>query len=307
MPPPPRRAPAPPRRRAPGRAAAGIALAAAGACTRVSDTPRFEPISDRLEIVETIPGPGATDVRPDAQIDFCFSGYLDPRALDDFDASLNSGEVTFDTQLDLQLFAWRPPGAAAGASTAAWCPGSVVSLRAKKPMIPGVLHRVRLLPSAVGWAGEQLDVTTPGWVAGDEPAFILEFDVRPPKEDDKGETPEPAPTLTDLFTPGEVFAVDNPACSCHREAGNLARTRLDLSTPTDAFAGLVLSTRTMSTGFPMVSPRRPSESYLVQVLLRDEAGHALHEVLGDPMPPAAPLSHAAKVAIVRWIEGGAQP
>ncbi len=297
-----RRAPALPRR----CAAFGATLAIAGACTRVSDSSRFEPISERIEIVETIPAPGATDVPTDAQVDFCFSGYLDPRALDDFDASLSSGQVTFDTQLELQLFAWRPPGAASGASTAAWCPGSVVSLRAKRPLLPGVLHRARLLPSAVGWAGEQLDITTPGWVVGDETAFMLEFLVGA-DDDDKGETPEPAPTLTDLFTSGAVFAADNPSCSCHREAGNLARERLDLSTAEDAFAGLVLAARTFSTGFPMVSPRRPSESYLVQVLLRDADGHALREVLGDPMPPDAPLPHADMVAIVRWIEGGALP
>lgn len=298
----PRRATALPRR----RAALGVALAFAGACTRASDTSRFEPISDRLEIVETIPAPGATDVPPDAQVDFCFSGYLDPRALDDFDASLSSGQVVFDAQLELQLFAWRPPGAVSGASTTAWCPGSVVSLRAKRPLLPGVLHRVRLLPSAVGWAGEQLDLTTPGWVAGDNPSFMLEFLVGP-DDDDKGEPAEPAPTLTDLFAPGGVFAADNPSCSCHREADNLARARLDLSTPADAFADLVLAAQTRSTGFPMVSPRRPSESYLVQTLLRDEAGHALRDVLGDPMPPDAPLPHADMVALVRWIEGGALP
>lgn len=296
-----RRAPAPLR----PRAAAGIALAALCACTRVSDTSRFEPISDRLEILETIPGPGGT-VPPEAQIDFCFSGALDPRALDDFDASLSSGQVTFDTQLDLQLFAWRPPGEATGAASEPWCPGSVVSVRAKRSLVPGVLHRVQLRPSAVGWAGEQLDVTTPGWVGDGDPAFLLEFEVAV-DEDDKGDAPDPAPTLTDLFAPGQVFAVDNPTCGCHREPGELAHELLDLSSPQDAFAGLVLPTRPRSTGFLMVSPRRPSESYLVQKLLRDQHGDALLGVRGGPMPPEGPLGHADKVAIVRWIEGGALP
>lgn len=289
------------------RCAAGIALAGL-ACTRVSDTPRFGPISDRLEILETIPAPGATDVPPNAQIDFCFSGYLDPRSLDDFDATLLSGTVVYDTQLDLQLFAWRPPGAAAGSSPAAWCPGSVLSLRTKEPLVPGVLHRVRLLPSAVGWAGEQLDTTTPGWVTGErDPFFILEFYPREGGDQGGGDIPEPAPTLTDLFKPGNVFALDNPACSCHRQAGDLAFERLDLSSPQDAFAGLVLPTRPQSTDFPMVSPRRPAESYLVQVLLRDDEGGALYGVRGDPMPPDAPLPHAEMVQLVRWIEGGALP
>lgn len=287
--------------------AAGIALAAVCACTRVSDTPRFEPISDRLQILETIPAQGATDVPPNAQIDFCFSDYLDPRALDDLDAALRSGQVQFDTQLDLQLFAWRPPGAAVGASSEAWCPGSVVSLRSKTPMIPGILHRARLAPSAVGWGGEQLDVTTPGWTTTGSPIFQLVFTVRAAEPGDEPDEPEPAPTLTDLFAPGQPFSLSNPACGCHRDPGHLATERLDLSTPQDAFAGLVLPTRPQSTGFPMVSPRRPSESYLVQVLLRDSDGGALHGVLGDPMPPDAPLPHDQMVEIVRWIEGGAMP
>lgn len=290
------------------RLAAGIALPAALACTRVSDTPRFEPISERLEILETIPGSMAEDVPPGAQIDFCFSGTLDPRALDDLDASLRSGLVTFDTQLDLQLFAWRPPGESSGTADAPWCPGSVVSLRAKEPLVPGVLHRVRLAPSAVGWAGEQLDVTTPGWVADDGgPLYILQFYVREPDDDDKTDPPEPAPTLTDLFAPGQVFSSNNPACSCHRDPDDLAYERLDLSSPQDAFAGLVLPTRRQSTGFPMIVPRRPSESFLVQVLLRDDDGQALHGVRGDPMPPDAPLPYPEMLMIVRWIEGGALP
>lgn len=281
---------------------------AAAACTRVSDTSRFEPISERLEILETIPGPGATDVAPGAQIDFCFSGPLDPRALDDLDARVSSGKVEFDTQLDLQLFAWRPPGATDGAAPAPWCPGSVVSVSVRQPLVPGVLHRARLRPSAVGWAGEELDITTPGWVedpAG--PVFSLEFTVTKPDDGDKADPPEPVPTLTDLFAPGAVFAADNPACSCHRDPDDLAFARLDLSSPQAAFAGLVVPSRLQSTGFPMVVQRRPSESYLVQVLLRDEDGQALHGVRGAPMPPDAPLPHREMVSIVRWIEGGALP
>ena len=295
--------------RLPVRLPAGIALAAAAACTRVSDTSRFEPISERLEILETIPGPGATDVPPNAQIDFCFSGTLDPRSLDAVDAALRSGTFkSFDIQLDLQLFAWRAPGDSSGASSAPWCPGSVLSIRAKEPLVPGVLHRARLLPTASGWAGEALDVTTPGWVAeAAGPRYVLNFYVQAPGDDDKTVPLPPPPSLTDLFAPGQVFGADNPACSCHRDEGDLAHARLDLSSPQDAFAGLVLPTEPQSTGFPMVSPRRPSESFLVQVLLRDDDGEALHGVRGDPMPPDAPLPYADKVQIVRWIEGGALP
>jgi len=295
------------------------------ACTRVSDTQRFPLVSERLTIARTIPEPGAV-VALDAQIDFCFSGYVDPRALDDFDASLSSGLVGFDAQLELQLFAWRPPGAASGSSAEAWCPGSVLSIRPKAPLRPGALHRVRLSPSAVGWAGERLDISAPGWVEDvDGPAYLLEFIADPEAVvegtdsdsdsdsdtvgDSEGEPepkPAPAPSLRELFGPGQVFALDNPACSCHREAG-LAQERLDLRDPDTAFADLVLPTGLMATGFPMVAPRRPSESYLVQTLLRDPDGDALLGVLGEPMPPDEPLRHPDMVMIVRWIEGGALP
>ena len=298
---------------------AGITLTA---CTRVSDTQPYPVVSERLTIVRTIPEPDAV-IAPDAQIDFCFSGYVDPRALDDFDVSVSSGVPEFDTRLELQLFAWRPPGAATGDADSAWCPGSVLSVRPRVPLRPGLPHRVRMQPSAVGWAGEQLDVTTPGWVQYEAgPAFLVEFTVDPAAQlgdtdgdtdtggdtDTDGDTEPPGPTIGDLFAPGQVFAPDNPACSCHRaeEEDALARARLDLSDPDAAFAGLVLPNRLMSTGFLMVAPRRPAESYLVQVLLRDAGGHALLGVLGEPMPPDEPLAYADMVALVRWIEGGAQ-
>ena len=181
----------------------------------------------------------------------------------------------------------------------------------------GVLYHLRLQPSAVGWAGEQLDVSGPGWVHNDDgSAFLLEFTVDPEALDGDTDTdtdtdtdgPEPTPpTLRDLFAAGQVFATDNPACSCHRDGDDLARARLDLRDPDRAFADLVLATELQATGFPMVAPRRPAESYLVQTLLRDPDGTALYGVLGDPMPPDEPLAHPNMVALVRWIEGGALP
>ena len=202
----------------------------------------------------------------------------------------------------------------------------MLSIRPKVPLRAGALHRLRLKPSAVGWAGEGLDTTTPGWVDDENgPAYLLEFTVDPAavpadSDGDTGDTGdtggdtdddtgggEPAgPTLRDLFEPGQVFARDNPACSCHREAG-LAQQRLDLSDPATAFADLVFPTGLMATGFPMISPRRPSESYLVQTLLREPDGEALYGVLGEPMPPDEPLPHPDMVMIVRWIEAGALP
>jgi hypothetical protein len=304
---------------------AGITLAVLAACTRVSDDQPFPPVQDRLAIARTIPEQGDT-IPVGAQIDFCFDGHVDPRALDDFAATVSSGCVYFDSELDLQLFAWRPPGSAFGTSNTAWCAGSVLSIRPRVELRPGALFHVRLQPEAVGWAGEKLDVTTPGWIADDGvacnrpsgagPAFLLDFDVEPSDEDADTDTDTadedpgdalPAPTLTDLFAPGQVFNTENPACDCHRKEGSLAWDRLDLSSPSAAFADLVLPAHERSTGFPMVSPTRPSESYLVQTLLRDPDGSALYGVLGEPMPPDEPLPHVDMTAIARWIEGGALP
>lgn len=314
---------------------AGIALAA---CTRVSDDQPFPPVQDRLTIARTIPEQDGT-IPLGGQIDFCFDGFVDPRALDDFAAVVSSSCVTFDSQVDLQLFAWRPPGASTGAANTAWCDGSVLSISPRVPLKPGTLHRVSLKPEAVGWAGERLDVTTPGWAISDGlscgnqgtpgPVFLLEFTVEPADEEeggtdttagatggtsggtsdggeDTGEPDVPAPTLSELFAPGQVFDVANPACGCHREAG-LARERLDLRSPEAAFADLVLPVGARSTGYPMISPGRPSESYLIQTLLRDPDGTALYGVLGDPMPPDEPLPHADMTALALWIEGGALP
>ena len=56
----------------------------------------------------------------------------------------------------------------------------------------------------------------------------------------------------------------------------------------------------------MVSPRLPSESFLVHKLLRDHDGEALRGVLGDAMPPDEEIPYTDYVAIARWIEAGAQ-
>jgi len=41
--------------------------------------------------------------------------------------------------------------------------------------------------------------------------------------------------------------------------------------------------------------------------LRDEDGHALRGILGDPMPADGTLPYADYVAIALWIEAGALP
>ncbi|MGB1276622.1 MAG: hypothetical protein ACPG77_12805, partial [Nannocystaceae bacterium] len=256
------------------------------ACTRTSSRDRFPATEATLEIVDTFPREGDVGVDPTAVLQLCLSGYLDPRTVDVNTMRLGSGEFPPDTQTTLEFFPTHPRGDLSTIADERWCPGSVLSLRALIVPSP-VLHRMWIAPSVVGWGGEQLDTETPGWTTPDDPeddpVFIVEFGYGSADEadtgSDTGDVPSepvlPVPTLTDLFAPGAVFDVENPACSCHREPDTVAIDLLDLRSPGRAFSDLVNDTSLQSTGFPMVSPRSPAESYLLHVLLRNPDGSGL--------------------------------
>ena len=84
------------------------ALVASGCASPRGEHERFPPLEDTIAVIETIPAQGATDFDPRGQIDFCFSNYLDPAGISELDAALYSGRIRFDSELDTQLFAWRP-------------------------------------------------------------------------------------------------------------------------------------------------------------------------------------------------------
>lgn len=308
-------------------------------CTEANSHRRFPLVEDTIRVHATVPERGAIGVAHDSSVDVCFSGLLDPRAIGNFDVVVSSGQNVFDTEQLVQLFAWRAPGRVDEFADRQWCPGSVLSIQNRETWAASILHRVTLRPSAVGWAGEGLDTTTAGWTenADGEPRFAVEFtiaDDEPQSEpgsdltstsgsstsdtstNDGGDTnatgtaePDPtddAITLQDLFEPGQVFDPNAEHCSCHVRDDPLALARLDLSTPQRAWSDLVLETHPASTGFPLVSPRRPSSSHLVHVLLRDDDGTAIRGVLGAPMPPAASLPYPHLVSIARWIADGAR-
>ena len=283
-----------------------VAILAGPACAWVSDAERYPAPEDRLEIVTTTPAAGATAVDPTARIDLCLSGLADPASLGDLDATLSSGSVVFDIDLDLQLFAWRPPLGAA-ATDRPWCPGSVVSLRPRAPLRSGTRYRVRLRPTLHGWGGEPLDVSTPGWQGDDDPIFDLEFMVAPtaPGGAEEADPPPPPRTLRDLFADGGPFDPARGLCSCHREPYGLARERLALNTPDAAFLALVVDDTPRSTGYPRIAAHRPSESFLIHKLLRDDEGEPLHGVRGAAMPLPGAIPYPDLAAIARWIEDGA--
>ena len=138
--------------------------------------------------------------------------------------------------------------------------------------------------------------------------FLLEFTVAEDPPPAGGDPPEEEPsTLADLFATGGPFDPERGLCSCHADGDDTAHALLDLSTPEAAFEDLVLPPRLRDTGFAMVTPRTPSESFLLHKLLRDPDGSAIHGVLGDAMPKGAPIPYADYVAIARWIEDGALP
>lgn len=265
-----------------------------------------------MAILETVPRRGTEGVDPAVTLDLCWSTYLDPRSLDVGAAAVSSGAARFDSALTLQLFAWRGPGGGQASRDIPWCPGSVVSVTPKAPLIEGVHFRLTMAASARGWHGEEIDFETEGWYrteAGD-PFYTLEFTVAermsnasPPAP---GDLDPPSPlTLADLFSVGRVFDPARNLCSCHRDADHPAQALLNLSTPEMAAVDLLGSARLRDTGFPMVSPRNPSESFLIHKLLRDEDGSAIYGVLGEAMPPQAPLPYADAVDLARWIEAGA--
>lgn len=297
-----------------GRAACGLAWVCviAVGCGEAREHPRFEGEIGTLAIVETIPAPDSSDAPPETRIDLCLSAEVDPRALDDFDATLHSAGLVFDTRQEVQLFSWRAPGSRAELASTRWCPGSVLSLTPAGPLQPGLTYRVQLRPALLGWAGESLDTSQDGWTrtpAG-ELRWFHEFRIAgSPADPQPEQVPElaPGPTLTELFEPGEIFDPERAACSCHQRADELARARLDLSDPERAWASLVLRTGLEATGFPMISPRRPDESYLVHKLLRTATGEGLHALRGEPMPPDEPIPHADLVRIAHWIADGALP
>lgn len=281
------------------------------ACAELGE-PRFEPALGSLEIVETIPADGAVDVDPLARIDVCLSAAADPRVFDDFSMTLHSSNLTFDAQIELQLFGWRAPGSRVGLAEQPWCPGSVISLTPQSALQPGLVYRVRLQPVARGWAGERLDTTQEGWRADAQdaegtPIWTIEFRVAGDPGDEPPDAipePDPGPTLAELFSPTGPFDPQRNACSCHRTPGELAHARLDLSDPEVAWAQLVLATQPGTTGFPRVTLRDASASALIHELLRDGDGEPLHGVQ-TAMPPDQPLAFADLVRIARWIDDGA--
>lgn len=289
-----------------------MGLVTLAGCGALDERQRFEPAAGVLEIVQTIPPAGAIDADPLTRIDLCMSAEVDPRVFDSFDATLHSANLTFDVENEVQLFSWRGPGSRVALADTRWCPGSVLSLTPSGALQPGLTYRLQLRPALLGWAGETLDTEAEGWSPNTdgELRWFLEFKVAGSTGDDAPEQiPEldPGPTLTELFAPGELFDPQRAACGCHQRADELAFARLDLSDPQTAWEQLVLRTGLESTGAAMVSPRIPSESYLIHKLLRSDSGEPLHAVRGGPMPPDpdAPLPHADLVRLAHWIESGA--
>lgn len=296
-----------------------LACAGATACGSVDDDPRLRRDPGELRIQRSVPTPFAETVDPEISIDLCFNDQVDPRSLDEFDAIISSGTAFFDTNVEIQLFAYRPPGRRTGVATEdePWCRGSVLSARPQTRLRGNATFRLRLEPTPRGWAGDRLDTDTKGWIdesedtdgSGDQEQlrYTVEFRTGPVDDPDAPIARDPEIRLTDLFAPGEVFDPERGLCSCHLDPEDPANQRLDLRSPTRAFEDLVMNDRVFDTGFTMVSPGRPADSYLIQKLVHESDGGALWRVSGRPMPPSGPLPIPDRGRIAQWIAGGALP
>ncbi|HFE47033.1 MAG TPA: hypothetical protein ENJ18_16370 [Nannocystis exedens] len=299
---------------------ASLTASQISACAWPDPDQRLADEDPSLRLLETYPANGAVSVDLASQIDFCFDSPIDPLSLGTFDLLLVSGLGIFDNEVVLQLFPWRPPGGLGPIPESPWCPGSVVTIQPRSPLSPGTVYRVRLRPLMTGWGGETVDLLADPWLQLDDGrwATFVEFSTEDSEEKEKKEKKEkeekkekdpdmPVITLSALFESGGPFDPGRELCSCHRQPDLLAHQRLDLSSSSTAFEGLVLDQRIASTGYPRVTPARPSESFLIHKLLRDRDGAPLHGVRGAVMPPEDPLEYRALVMIARWIEDGALP
>jgi hypothetical protein len=281
-----------------------------GACTRVSGEQRFEPTSATVEVVRTMPEADG-EATPDVAVRVCWSDLLDPRSLDDGDARMGSGPLITDARLEFELVPWtdlegKPYGHDADAP---WCAGSVVTVVPRESLTAGVRYRMYLADEAIGWKGQKPNVETDGWISNPEGTslnFAVEFDVVPSSTPaGRPEEPEEAVTLEMLFEPGAVFDRERATCSCHRDPDDDATALLDLRTPEAAYDDLLINGRLRDTGYPRVTPRRPSESFLLHKVLRDD-GERLPGIYGDAMPPGdTPLPYGDYVMLARWIADGA--
>lgn len=286
-----------------------VSLSVLAGCTRVSDRQRFAPNAETIEVTRTVPEAGA-EAPPDVSVRLCWSDLLDPAALTDVDAVMGSGSLLTDAALSFELRPWTSAEGEMLDATAEspWCAGSVVTVTPKESLQPGVRYRMRLADEAVGWQGERPDVESMGWVVDEDGSadFFVEFEItedRTPALDP--EDPVDPITMESLFDPGGVFDVDRAMCSCHLDEDDDANVLLDLRTADSAYEDLLFDSRLRDTGYPMVTPRRPSESFLLHKVLRDD-GEPLPGVFGNAMPLGdMELPYGDYVMLARWIEDGA--
>lgn len=286
----------------------GVSLIAG--CTRLSDRQRFAPNPETIEVTQTVPASGSEAPR-DVAVRLCWSDHLDPAALTDVDAVMGSGSLLTDAALSFELRPWTSPEGEPLDATAEspWCAGSVVTVTPKEPLQPGVRYRMRLADEAVGWEGERPDLESMGWVVDEDGSanFFVEFDIvdqlTPASVDP--EVPGDPITMESLFAPGGVFDPERAMCSCHLDEEDDANILLDLRTADAAYEDLLFDSRLRDTGYPMVTPRRPSESFVLHKVLRDD-GAPLPGVYGDAMPLGdMELPYGDYVMLARWIEDGA--
>ena len=266
-------------------------------------------------VLQTWPPTRAYGHATDAPIELCFSKIVDPDVVHPGLVNLSSGGVNSDSEVELDWIDWRH--ALGQRLQRPACPGSVLQIRPAAKLRTSTRYRVRVADAIRAWSGTPIDTSRdPRWIyedGDDDPIFYLEFttaisdDPRP--SDDTARPPDPplqAPrSFARLFDPGEPFDADSANCSCHFIPGHVATARWDLTDISSAYGTLRRSLN--ADGLPWVEPGYPEYSFLIHKLTRDDAGHALPGLNGDPMPPWGPLTPLELAQIYGWIEQGAHP
>jgi hypothetical protein len=273
-----------------------------------------------LELVATLPAPGTLEISRRPGLALCFSNFLDPSSVDEQDFWISSGAPSYDVFVEHELVAYRDPDDAAALAKEAWCAGSILRISPRSILAANTRYRLHVRGDNLrGWAGQRLVTKGAGWfdveseiqAEGEDPkfesAYYLEFstdaaDIRPNTQNPRDAFADL--TLRRLFEPGHAFNQQKGSCSCHQGSGELARSRLDLSTP--EAAQMLFSSRITATGYPMVAASEPASSYLIQKLVRQSDGSPLPYVSWGAMPPLHEPDYAILAELSAWIAAGAR-
>ena len=214
----------------------------------------------------TNPIAGERGVPRNQAVSFWFDGPLDPASLGSGSITVTSREVRQGGRIRYDPIQWRLEFAPSGLFRRTLAYDAVID----HERLRGLRHGLPVHPASE--------------------TFV-------PGRDELEPTPEPVVGFLEDVAP--LFADRCAFAGCHASPHPIAG--LDLSSPRGVASSAVgARTTTGWPGWPRVEAGSAAWSYLVYKVLAEET------VRGGPMPPGSGLSPADVVAIVRWIDQGAE-